>query len=188
MKAELNLASRPFGRSRLFWTASAAAGLILTITAGLLLVRFASAAGPEPVEIQAETQLSTRLAELNAEETRLRTELGEASTLVVYDRSDFLNQLLRRKGVSWTKIFADLEQVLPARVRMMQIRPEVSLDNLVELEMRVGAESWADFIDFTQALERSDRFGFPEVRGYAPPNDNEPYFRYELRVSYEQQL
>ena len=99
-----------------------------------------------------------------------------------------LNQLLTRKGISWTKTFGDLEGVLPPRVLMMQIRPEVTFDNKVRLDMQVGAEAPADFIEFLKALESSEVFGSPNVRGFNPPTDNEPYFRYQLMVEYEQQL
>ena len=57
-----------------------------------------------------------------------------------------------------------------------------------ETEMQVGAESLGDFIEFVTALEKSKVFGPPRVRGYNPPNENEPYHRYLLSVSYDQQL
>ncbi len=114
--------------------------------------------------------------------------LREPGTAGIYDRSFFLNQLLIRKGISWTRTFADLEEVLPPRVLMMQIRPEVTFDNKVRLEMQVGAETPADFIEFLKELESSDVFDAPNLRGYNPPDDNEPYFRYQLMVEYAQQL
>ena len=40
----------------------------------------------------------------------------------VLEQSVFLNALLKRKGISWTKIFADLEKVVPYNVRIIQIR------------------------------------------------------------------
>jgi hypothetical protein len=39
-----------------------------------------------------------------------------------------------------------------------------------------------------KALESSEVFGSPDLRGFNPPTDNEPYFRYQLMVEYEQQL
>ncbi len=38
------------------------------------------------------------------------------------ERSLFLNTLIERKAISWTKIFADLEKVLPYNVRLVSVR------------------------------------------------------------------
>lgn len=188
MRVDLNLATRPFGRSRLFWTASAAIGvLLLLITAGLLYSFWRS--GKLPPELAAkEEQLRAELTQLSSEESQSSSALRQPETLQVYDRSYFLNQLLTRKGISWTRTFGDLEQVLPPRVLMMQIRPEVTFENKIRLEMQVGAEELADFIEFLKALESSEVFGSPIVRGFNPPTDSEPYYRYQLMVEYEQQL
>ncbi|MBI1357806.1 MAG: hypothetical protein GC160_26010 [Acidobacteria bacterium] len=184
----MNLASHPFGRSRLFWLLSslAAAGLLAAGVA--LAMDFSGARTMPPEMLQTRQKLQEQLQQLAAEEAELRGEFNDPATVDIYDRSHFLNQLLTRKGVSWTQTFADLEAILPPRVLMMQVRPEVTFDNDVQLEMQVGAETWDDFIEFVSALEASDKFKQPNVRGYSPPNDNEPYFRFQLTVDYAQQL
>ena len=185
---DMNLATHPFGRSRLFWLlAGGVAALLLAVAAGLAM-EFTGSRSMPPELLQTQQSFEAQIQELAAEEAQLRAELGDPATVDIYDRSHFLNQLLTRKGISWTQTFADIEQVLPPRVLMMQIRPEVTYDSDVQLEMQVGAETWDDFIEFVTALEGSDKFGPPNVRGYSPPNDNEPYFRFQLTVSYAQQL
>lgn len=188
MKVELNLATRPFGRSRLFWTLSAAAFLSLFAVAAWLVTEYSGSSQLPESMIIAEQQLRTELAQLNSEEARMLGTLRTPDTTQVYVRSYFLNQLLTRKGISWTKTFADLETVLPPRVQVMQIRPEVTFDNEVQLEMQVGAEQAMDFIEFLQAIEGSDFFDGYELRTYVPPNEDNPYYRYELTVRYEQEL
>jgi hypothetical protein len=141
-----------------------------------------------PETEQARIEIQQQLSQLGAEEAALAAELRQAGSIDIYDRSYFLNQLLTRKGVSWKRTFEDVEEVLPPRVLMMQIRPSVTYENKVELEMIVGAESLQDFIEFVTALEKSEAFGPPRVRGYNPPNDNEPFHRYQLTVSYDQRL
>lgn len=188
MRMEMNLASHPFGRSRLFWLLSGIFAVALLAVAADLALAFTGRSAMPPELLETQQSLQTQLAQLAAEEGELRAELGDPATVDIYDRSHFLNQLLTRKGISWTRTFADIEQVLPPRVLMMQIRPEVTFDSDVQLEMQVGAETWDDFIEFVTALEKSDKFGPPNVRGYSPPNENEPYFRFQLTVSYAQQL
>jgi len=38
------------------------------------------------------------------------------------ERSLFLNALIDRKAISWTKLFADLEKVVPYNVRLVSVR------------------------------------------------------------------
>ena len=188
MRVDLNLATKPFGRDRLFWTASGlVAAALALVAAGLAWTYYANRAVSPETE-QARVQIQQQLSQLGVEELQLGAELRQAQTVDIYDRSHFLNQLLTRKGVSWKRTFDDVEDVLPPRVLMMQIRPAVTYDNKVELEMQVGAESLQDFIEFVAALEKSEVFGPPRVRGYNPPNENEPYHRYQLTVSYDQRL
>lgn len=188
MRVDLNLATKPFGRARLFWSLSGLAATVLLLCAVLLGWTYSSKRAVSPETAQARAELELQLRQLQAEETQLMTELRQAETVDIYDRSFFLNQLLTRKGVSWKRTFDDIEEVLPARVLMMQVRPEVTFENNVQLEMQVGAETWNDFIQFVSALESSEVFGPPNVRGYNPPNENEPFYRFQLTVDYDQQL
>jgi hypothetical protein len=188
VRVDLNLATKPFGRARLFWTLSGVAVLALLLGATGLGLSYSANRSVSPEVATARAEIQRQLSELASEEARLTAELRQAETVDIYDRSYFLNQLLTRKGVSWKRTFDDVEEVLPPRVLMMQIRPAVTAENKVELEMQVGAETWNDFIEFVTELEKSQVFGPPNVRGYNPPNENEPYFRFQLTVSYDQQL
>lgn len=188
MRVDLNLATKPFGRDRLFWTLAGVAAAALLLGAAGLGWSYHTKRNVSPETEQARAQIQRDLSQLGAAEASLTAELRQAETVNIYDRSYFLNQLLRRKGVSWKRTFDDVETILPPRVLMMQIRPEVTAENKVQLEMQVGAETWNDFIEFVTELEKSAVFGPPNVRGYQPPNDNEPYYRFQLTVSYDQKL
>ena len=188
MKTKLNLATKPFGHSRLFWLGSGVGGGALLAIAGMLVLTFIQNREAPPEIQEAEAKLSAELRGLTTEESKLLGELRADGTTDTIDRSHFLNQLLKRKGISWTKTFSALESVLPPRVLMTQIRPEVTYDNQVLLEMQVGAETPNDFVELLVALESSKVFGAPNLRGHVPPNENDPYYRYELTVRYEQEL
>ena len=57
------------------------------------------------------------------------------------ERSLFLNTLIERKAISWTKIFADLEKVMPYNVRLVSVRlPEVDSHNQVSARHGGGRE------------------------------------------------
>jgi len=188
LKIQLNLATQPFRRERLFWVSAGATAIVLLAIAGVLLFQYVSHAELPPEKVAIETRLRAEMAQLTAEERQVNDELGDAANEEVLERSLFLNQLITRKGISWTRTFSDLEQVLPPKVLMMQIRPEVTASNNVVLDMQVGAETRADFIEFLQALETSDLFGRLSVRGSSPPTENQPLWRYQLTVQYDQRL
>jgi len=185
---ELNLATRPFDQRRLFWVSAGAAGILLLAATVVLIAMYVRNREPAPQFVHREAELRSQVLALQAEDAELKRKLTEPANARVLERSLFLNELLYRKGVSWTKTFADLELIFPPRVRVEQIRPEITADNKVLLDMTVGAETRPDFIELLKVLEESDIFGTPDVRGSSPPTEQDPVFKYRLMVRYEQQL
>src|SRR5262249_45805804 len=128
------------------------------------------------------------LVELAKKQTDLESVLRRPENAVVLERSAFLNQLLYRKAISWTKTFSDLEKLMPPRVRLINIRPQINPQNQVSLDMEVGAESREAFIEFLKEIEGSSLFRAPELHGDSPPTENQPLFRVRLSVIYDQKL
>src|SRR6202011_4309438 len=54
------------------------------------------------------------------------------------DQSQFLNALIERKSFSWTRVLEDLEKVMPPRVHLQSIHPELNDENQLELKMEVA--------------------------------------------------
>jgi Tfp pilus assembly protein PilN len=119
--------------------------------------------------------------------------LRQPQNAEVLERSVFLNTLLYRKAISWTKILADLEKTMPAKVKVLNIRPYVTGKDatgksVVTLDMLVGAESAEPVIDLYKALEKSDLFGAVTPQSVVPPTQSEPLYRYRFTVNYAQKL
>ena len=188
MNLNLNLASQPFGRRRLFTLACSVSAAILTVLAVAQLIYYGRNRELPPQLVAMEVRLGHELTKQQAEEAGLKRKLAEPTNAEVLDRSSFLNQLLHRKGISWTRTFADLEQIFPPRVRVVQVRPQITSDNKIFLAMTVGAETPLDALDLVKVLEASELFGSPEVVGESPPTENDPAYKYSLSVSYDQQL
>ena len=188
MNLHLNLASQPFGRRRLFTLAFSVSAVVLGSLAIGLVVHYFQNYELSPQLVAVEARFRAQLRTLQAEEAELKRKLVKPENAQVLERSLFLNQLLHRKGISWTRTFADLEEIFPPRVRVAQVRPEVTPDNKLFLAMIVGAETPSDFIELLKVLEESELFGSPDVRGESPPTENDPVHKYSLSVSYDQQL
>jgi type IV pilus assembly protein PilN len=189
VRIPINLASEPFRGDRPMVVASAVcsvllAGLLATLT--YLIVVERGRAGDTRVAVQ---RLSNEVRTMATEQAKLDATLRQPDNASVLERSLLLNTLVDRKSVSWARIFADLEQVLPPNVRVIQVRlPQIDARNQVLLDMVIGAQGPAPVIEFLRNLQSSPRFGPATVHNSASPTDNEPLYRYRVSVNYAQKL
>jgi Tfp pilus assembly protein PilN len=188
MRIPLNLAREPFRRDRPILIASALTGLILLAS---LIVLVSIAISERQIALQAQNELNNLNRQLNrihGEQAKLDQEMRLPGNGIVLDRSILINTLIRRKAISWTRIFADLATVLPPNVRVIAIRPQVNVRDRLTLDMTVAAETPEPVIGFIANLEGSDVFGAVTPSGITPPTQNDPIYRYRLTVVYAQKL
>jgi type IV pilus assembly protein PilN len=188
MKIPINLASQPFRRDRPLVIASVVVGLLLLGTMGGLLSLATMDRTQMAYTRRTIYQLEKQLRTATAEQARLEAVLRQPDNAELLERSLFLNALLLRKGISWTRIFADLEKTLPHNVRVISVRPSVNAQNQISLDMNVGSESPEAVIELLKALESSPVFGSVYQRNFMPPSQNEPLYRYVVSVNYAQKL
>lgn len=188
MRSQINLATEPFHRDRLILVASSAAAVLLMISLGFLTMMAASDRQSMQASLSALEQTQRRLSGVQAEQRKLDMELRQTGNADVLERSQFINALLLRKGISWTKMFADLGKVMPPNVRLLSIRPQVDSNDKIELDMVVGADTPKPVLDLLAKFEGSDLFGSPSMYGVIPPSQTDPSFRYRLSVGYAQKL
>jgi hypothetical protein len=186
VRIPINLSSEPFQRNRAMLVASVIMAILLVVALAvqttLLLSERTKAA--ETREALAQAQLAS--LQQRQEQTRLDGILREDQNSVVIDRNIFLNTLISRKAVSWTQLFADLEKVMPGTVRLVSVRPQITPQNQVVLDMTVGSLTSEPVIDMMMRLEGSPLFGATTISSWLPPSQNEPLYRYRLSVSYSQ--
>ncbi len=185
----INLASEPFRRDRQVLVASAALVVLLSVLLGwqLITINFKR---HQSADIQVRiNRLSGQLRTISNEQTQLNATLRKPENAEVLERSVFLNTLIDRKGISWTRIFADLEKVMPPTVRLVSVRlPEIDSQNEVQLDMLVGAKEVLPLIELVKRLESSPQFGPTNVQTSQPPSQTDPLYRYHVTVSYAQKL
>jgi hypothetical protein len=76
----------------------------------------------------------------------------------------FLNHLIVRKSLSWTRLFAILEKMVPENVHLTNLTPEIGEDGAVTLRLGVRARGMPDVKEFLQRFEKSPLFGGLDVR------------------------
>jgi type IV pilus assembly protein PilN len=179
MRLDINLASQPYEDARQFWmrwgTAVGAAGLLtlvlltLTVT-GWLNARRDRAAMAEKRAMIADRDRRRAEAEqfLNRQENRNTR-----------DMSQLLNELIERKAFSWTRVLENLEKVMPPRVHLVAIHPELDEDNQLALKMTVAGDSRDRAIELARRMEESLRFAqtniIRESYNPAPNGDTEQF-------------
>ncbi len=177
MHLDINLASSPYEDTRRFWLrwGGLLAGLVL-VTLVLLFAAadgWVAAAKDRSLIRQCEQQIASR----DTERENAITLLNLPANRSTRDRSEFLNELFARKAFSWTKVFEDLERVMPARLHLVSIQPEMSPDNQLVLKMVVAGESRDRAIELVRNMEDSKHFQRPQIvqentAAQSTPGDN----------------
>ena len=187
-KVQINLATEPFERTRLMLVSSGAAALALLCLLALLISLSVNERGQAVQLRQDISKLEAKRLTVNSEQARLEGVLREPDNAEVLARSLFLNSLLYAKGISWTRLFDDLEKVMPYNVRLISIHPQAGAQNEIQLDMVVGAESAEPVVQLLTRLENSPAFGATLIHNRWPPTQSEPLLRYRVSVSYVQKL
>jgi len=133
-------------------------------------------------------RLESQIQALSVQQSRQDAILRKPENAAVLERTLFLNALLYRKGISWTRIFADLEKVVPYNVRIMSIRPSVVGPNQISLDMTIGSEAPGPVVDLLRNLEESPLFGAVYSHSLLPPTQTEKLYRCRVSVNYAQNL
>ena len=79
------------------------------------------------------------------------------------DRSQFLNDQFYRKAFSWTQVFEELERVMPPRVHVVSIHPELAIDNELAIRLVVAGDSREKALELVRKMEASSHFRQTEI-------------------------
>jgi Tfp pilus assembly protein PilN len=188
---ELNLATLPFRNNTPIWTAHAV----------LLAAVVALSAWNISTNIDAARKLGALQADLGSAERQLseldRREAAAVQAARQFDpkvmqaQADKANDIILRRGLSWTQLFNTLEKVVPYEVRMTGIHPSyatrvstgtASRDPLflgtVPVDVEGFAQSLESFLELERALIVDPHFANVEpVRTESPPGSAEILFQ-----------
>ncbi len=185
----INLASEPFRKDRGAIVVASTISAVLLVLLGVQGLMILSARDSAATNREMVASLQSQLTTATSEQAKADAVLREPMNAEVLQQSVLLNALVQRKSISWSRLFADIEGVLPPNVRLVQVRlPQINSRNEVTLDMEVGAKDASDAIAFTKKLQESPLFGPATLLRADPPTQNEPLYRYRLTVSYGQKF
>ncbi len=158
MRLDINLASQPYEDAREFWLrwgpALAGAGIVTLVLFSLTITGW-FAARRDRATI---SNLRAGIADRDAIRGQAEDFLNRPENRTTRDESQFLNELIERKSFSWTRVLEDLEKVMPARVHLVSIHPELDEENQLALKMIVAGDSRDRAIELARRMEESRRF------------------------------
>jgi|SRR5580658_14333 Tfp pilus assembly protein PilN len=163
MRLNINLASQPYEDAREFWLrwgTALAAAVILTLALVTVTITGWFSAWHDHAQIN---ELRTEIAQRDQIRQQAEAFLNQPENRATRDQSQFFNQLIARKSLSWTRVLEDLEKVMPPRVHLVSIHPVLDEDNQLSLKMVVAGDSRDRAIELARRMEDSKRFTQTEI-------------------------
>jgi type IV pilus assembly protein PilN len=158
MRLDINLASQPYQDAREFWLRWGTGLVVTTILTIALLIFTIMSWFAARVDHATIANYRAQIAQRDQTRQRAQDFLNQPENRTTRDQSQFLNGLIERKSLSWTHVLEDLEKVMPTRVHLVSIRPEIDEDNQLKLKMVVGGDSRERAIELAHRMEESRRF------------------------------
>jgi hypothetical protein len=158
VRFNINLASRPYQDARItFVRWGATLGGIACITAALLLIDYTHWRDNRIVNEKMQ-KIQQDIDQLDAQRNANQALLNQPTNQQTRERSQFLNGIIVRKSFSWTRAFSDLEKIMPTRVHLVKIEPELNPQNELKIKMTVEGKSRDKALDLVRKLESSNEF------------------------------
>jgi Tfp pilus assembly protein PilN len=171
MRVILNLATKPLETHRRFFVFSGVGAVLATFVFLALgwhvySVRKADSA----FRLQRQKTLN-QIDVLRAEREELDHFFSEPDNAKLHGRASFINTILDARSFNWTRMFMDLERVLPGGVRVMNIEPK-QVNGEAAVKLTVGAASEEDKLKFLRALEQSGAFSHLQLTSEHTPTQD----------------
>src|SRR3569833_2732851 len=103
------------------------------------------------------------LNQLNNEKVQAQAILNKPANRGIADQSEFLNELFARKSVSWTRIFSEMERIMPPNIHVVSMKPDYTVNNELVVHMVVATDSRDRAVELVKRMETSSRFRGPQI-------------------------
>jgi Fimbrial assembly protein (PilN) len=163
MRINVNLATQPYEDAHLFWMRWGTGVALLAILTAALLAETGMAFLYARQDARMSNEIKAEIARRDQERVAAEAKLNAPQNRDIRDRSQFLNALIERKAFSWTQVFADLERIMPARLHVVSIHPELNEDEQLQIKLTVAGESRERALDLVRRMEESPRFRQPVI-------------------------
>jgi Tfp pilus assembly protein PilN len=180
----LNVATKPFTNRALPWVVTVVLA-ISSLAAMVLIFRSTSEANGKAAQVLRET---TSLKQQEQEILKQAEQVKQAMTAEQLQSLKSAHELVNRKRFSWSRLFADLEAVLPgsvrvSRVAVRQVRTQGGR-TIADLELAVVAKSYSTVTDMMATMDQQGIFHAELLLQNLQKGKGEGGSEYELKVQY----
>jgi hypothetical protein len=168
MRVNVNLATQKYEDARAFFTrwgsAIAVAALVTIVLGTLAVLNYSDTEKDRKIFSDMRRQIDESESGRVANESILnRSENREAR-----EQARFWNDVIDQKSFSWTRLFSDMEKIMPARAFVMSVKPALDTDKLdlargLKLDLVIGGEKHEDAVELVRKMEGSDHFRQPHI-------------------------
>jgi hypothetical protein len=98
--------------------------------------------------------------------------------------SQFLNTAILRKSFSWTGVLADLEKIMPPRLHVSSIQPQLDKQHHITVQMQLLGQTRDAAIELVRGMEKSEHFRNAEVTQESRNEGNISGLRFTIVADY----
>jgi type IV pilus assembly protein PilN len=159
VRLNINLATKPYQDVRRILVQWGGLVVALAVCTVVLIWIAVSSWRENRVVSSKITGLRSEIAALDKQHSDAVAMLTAPQNTAVVDTSKFLNGLIARKSFSWTRVFMQLEQIMPPRLHIVSILPVLQPQtNTMEVHLTVAGTSRDAALELVKRLEQSSSF------------------------------
>ena len=182
---QINLSSRPFRNRTLPWILSAVLLAVSVFGAFFIFVEY------QKVSSQTKA-VKDEIAKIEPQINQLKKQGEEIKQSLTPEQQNLLrssHSLVARKRFSWSRLFADLENVLPRDVSVSHIGVRDVIDQgggrmLAELDFSVMSKDYQSVINMINEMSNSGVFQAVELRAQDLQRDKGSLTEYTMQLRY----
>lgn len=185
MNTQLNLSSHPFRNRTLPWVLAVASFAVSLFAAFFVLAEYQKVSS-QTKNVKAEiSQIEPKINQIKADSERIRQSLNPEQRVLL--RST--HNLVDRRRFSWSRLFADLESVLPRDVSVSHVGIRDVVDQgggrmLAELDFSVMSKDYQSVVNMLNGMSDSGKFQSVELRGQDLQADKGNLTEYSMQLRY----
>jgi hypothetical protein len=190
MRVNINLATQKYEDAREFYTRwGSAVALALLVTVMLAFYSWSNYSSTEQ-DRKGLSDLRRQITEVERRKSANEVILNRPENQEARDQARFWNDVIDQKYLSWTRLFSDLEKIMPARAFVLSVKPSLEPDRRLKLELVIGGEKHENAVDLIRRMESSDRFHLTKLKteSMANPNRGQNIFEFGIETYYTQAI
>jgi len=163
MRININLATERYEAAHRFQQRMRSLVALMAVVA-LLLVGYIVYQRKHTRDIDRKiAQARHELDELSNEKMQAQVILAKPANREIADQAQFLNELFARKSLSWTRIFSEMERIMPYNIHVVSIKPDYTNNNDLMVHMVVATDARDHAVELVKHMEKSSHFRSPQV-------------------------